>query len=433
MFERFNSVAVKVASFFYFKVFKRPISDASTDFVRNVGYLFLGTFGVSLVTFIINIFIVRLLGPTEYGMFPLILAIAGTISMPMLLGFDMSAIHFLARGVDKRKVIGTSSLSVVFLSLLFASIYTIFSNPLSGLFKAEEFIFIYAIIYALAYVSFTFTVAIYKGLMRMKLAACISLISNCALAIVALIGLFVLKEYSVLTPFSAHVLGNAVIGVFAIFSFSRFVFDFSARWLKQLARFAIASFGTKSLIILLKNVPLLLVNAFLGVSSLGVYAAYEFASRAVSHKLYTVFLGAFFPTVSKNKDKLKIFRMINKVSLIGAVVLFAVNFVAVSLLILVAGEKYPYYFALASAFALNAVLGVLYRVDLWLLSSTGARGAAIAGKAMLVILVLNVLLSLALIPTFELYGAVLSSIITHVLLIVFFKLKNAMVLSKSAR
>jgi O-antigen/teichoic acid export membrane protein len=415
---------MRIADYVFYYIFKKHMGKTSRRFIENLSYIFMGTFFASLLTFVLNIVMIRFLGPTEYGIFTLILVIANFFVLPMVMGFDTSSTYYLARGNDKKRVISTAFTSVFFFSVILSVLFLFFIGPIAELFATSEGVILYAIIYAFAIVLYKLFQSVLQGLHMMKKIALLKVAQHVIMGLLLAFFLFVIKDYTFINPLTANFAGYFCVGLIILIYLRKNILNFSRRCFVRLGQYGFVFFLVNVMITLINSIHLLFVNFFLGLSAFGIYAAYYTASKVVTEKLYVIFVTVFFPTVSGKINKKAVIKAVNRLFPIATLSILVINLFIILSFVYFYGDKYPFYAGLVILFSVDAALRTVYKIEMWLLGSFGMDGAKKTIKGMSVITVLNVGLNLVLIPIFALYGAVMASVITHSIFIGYFKLMN---------
>jgi len=421
MLNYYQKLSLTIASYVFQKIFKRPLGKNGKKFIERLSYVFLGTFLASMLTFVLNFVMIRFLGPTEYGIFVLIQVIGTLFTVPMLFGFDTAARHYLPQKKGRNKIISTSIFAVSFISIMFAILYFLFSKPLALVFETQGNVIFYAILFSLAHVFYKLFSSIYSGLFLMKKIAIFTVVNNLIIALFLIIFLFALKNHTFTTPLIAHIAGFGLVAVALVIPLRKYITKFSKQFFSTLVKYGSIFVFINMFVVLMKNIHLIFVHAYLGLTLLGVYGAYVTASRVITNKLFRTFMTVFFPTLSERKDKFRVMEMVNKLSIPVFIFVILLNIGIISLFLFLYGDKYPFYLGLMLLFAVSAALDVIYRTNMWILSSMGLTGAKRAMKGVAVIAVLNIVLNILLIPLLWLHGAVIAAIISNTIFILYFK------------
>jgi O-antigen/teichoic acid export membrane protein len=152
----------------------------------------------------------------------------------------------------------------------------------------------------------------------------------------------------------------------------------------------------------------LLVNKYLTTFDVGIYNAYYFSSIGIIIFLLDTFITVFFPTVSKYQNKESIFRKIRQLMPYLIFLGFFIIFVSEWIFLNLYGAKYPINYFLMLPFSLSSILIAIYSIYSWLFLSEGIRGIKLVALSAVLVAFINIFMSFYFIPTFALYGAIIS-------------------------
>jgi len=413
----------------YRKIFKEEITDNVELFLKNLGYIALG-FGIAKVfTGIFNILAGRILGPGEYGKFALVNSITMFLSLPMLLGITSAMVKYNVEKDDFKRqstIISTSSILILTFSLFSTLIYFLLKTYFLKLFSTSLSILYLSFFFALVYVFYILATSVLQSLYQMKKRAIVEGI----FALILLGTLFFFIYYEEIRSFKAIVFSfYFAYGLSMLFIFSWIYKYFSLRfdktWAKRLLKYG--SYGTLAGVaaIFLTNIDKVMINKYMTSIDLGIYRAYSVPSLGLAFSFTVMFNTVFFPSASRSKNKMVIWRKINKFSpwlfLIGIPVTASFTFLILKLY----GSQYPIDFALLVLFAIVAVILCLESFYSWLIAAVGRHGMKICALAATFSALLNIILNFLLIPLMGLKGAILATLIAYLILtLIFFSRKR---------
>ncbi len=402
---------IKPINFCYEQVFRQKIGDEAKSFIKNLSYLFAGTFIATVAGFALNIIAGRILGPVEYGKVALVQSVTMFLSIPMLLGFSNAMVKYASEKKDfkERSVIISTALALVFILITASFIFCFFfSLLLANLFSTTNELFHLSLLCAVLYTFYTMTTNMLKGLFKIKTYA----IFQPVYAVIVLLAFLFLVFARNLLSFKSIVyptfLGYGVVSIVLSVFFLRKYFRLSLdkTWAKTLTGYSMfAAIGGLSFVFY-TNIDKILINKYLTVADVGIYRAYFVASVNITVLLWAMFNTIFFPTVSKYKDKGMVFNRINKLIPyllgLGFPLMFFCEFIILKLY----GKQYPMDLILMLMFAFAAILVVWYGLYDWTFASEGIRGTKLSLLGTVTIAILNAFLNIYLIPRFALYGAI---------------------------
>ena len=109
---------IKLIDFCYERVFHEKMGDEARSFIRNLSYLFAGTFIATGSGFALNVIAGRILGPVEYGKVALVQSVTMFLSIPMLLGFSNAMVKYASEKKDFHELSVIISTTFIMVSLL---------------------------------------------------------------------------------------------------------------------------------------------------------------------------------------------------------------------------------------------------------------------------------------------------------------------------
>lgn len=406
-----KNLVSKIITFLYKLVFQEKISLAAKFFVKNLSCIVIGYGIAAFCIFAFQIIGGRILGPTEYGKYVLVDSVAIFLHILMILGFSTAAIKYIAEKDDyqeQRKIISTSYLMVFIFSLVSIFLLLFFSFQLSKIFSISLLIFRLAIIFAFFYVLYTLATNTLRGLHQMKKLALFRI--GYGLLTLIVFGILILtKHISFLAAVFSICFAYLVIFLLITINLRQYlVLRFDKFWANKLFRYGIYAVIGGVCLAFLPAISKILVSRYLTSADVGIYNAYYFSSIAVVVFLSTMFITVFFPTASKYQQKEPIFRKIKQLLpylfLGGIPTFFGIELIILTLY----GVEYPINYSLMLLFALTSILIAIHSLYNWLFCSEGVLGVKLVTVVFIFITLINILLSVYLIPLFALYGAIFS-------------------------
>lgn len=404
----------------YFFIFNQQPGKFSKKIIKNIFFSFFGVFGASAITFGFSIFIIRHIGPAEFGKWNLIGSVAEFFIILPLFGLNYSALHFLAKNrKQKNEIIGSSFVFVLFLSFIFFALYIFFSKFLLQIFKAGNDVFVFALIYAFVLVFFYLFQSFFQGLEKFKKFSFIWIISAFIFAITAIIYIFYLKTFSFESLFYGNILRLLFVICVGVWFFRKSLLKFKISIFKK-----ISAYGSFSMISVLfgffnlGNIDNLMINYFLGIKSVGLYSAYYLAFTIFISKILNSASQVFLPAFSSCKDIktlfLKILFFIKKIGFF----IFIGNFVLIFILFKFYGKDFIFDWRIAVLMALSVTLYCFLMVLGNIIISSGVKGVRIGVLFSFISAIINVTLNYLLIPKFNILGAIIATIITVITIII---------------
>ena len=395
-------------------------------FAFDVGWIFASSIIVLLLHFFQKPIMARFLGPDGLGLFSMAMMIIGIIELIALFGIDGALVKFVAEYKERKEkvypLVSSALITILIVGIIVGSALFVFSNTFANVFNMPSLpllLKIYALVLPLSLVH-GIIISYFNGLREMRYYAFIKILqASLALSFIAsflMIGLGV----------EGAMLG-AVFAMFATVSVAmvimkRFVhftlLDYKKNT-KILASFGSRLVGANMISQIYHNIDIIMIGYFLTSTDVGYYAIAVSLSRffwLVPRAISTVAYPAISEYWAKN-DIQAIRKLVDKATKYCACILV---FAGMSVIFF---AKDIITFLFTSEF-LPAVLPltilIIGTVTYGILSSIGVIFAS-AGKIDLVLKISaigavgDVLLNIALIPTYGIIGAATATTASHVI------------------
>lgn len=409
-----KDIVSKITYKLYGTVFKEDPSDNVKVFIKNLWYILVG-FGISAIfSFIFQVLSGRILGPEEYGKYTLVQSIAMFIFIPMNLGISTALIKYNAEKEDiirQKKIISTTYIITLLCSIFFSLFFFLFSDSLSQIFGVSLDIFNLSIIFALFLNLYTLSSSSLRSLHKMKQLSIVQAIYGFFLLFLSLTFVYALSfRIIIFITYASYFL---VFLIITSLIYKYLTFDIDKYWTEKLFRYSCyAIIGSVASAFYL-NFNKIIINKFLTLSDLGIFGAYFTCFIILPNFLFNIFNTVFFPMASKSLDKNKIFIKLNKMILFFVILGFPIIVALGSLLFKLYGDKYHFSFVLALMFTFTSLLVFIDSAYGWLIASVGKKGIRIASFSAIILAIVNIILSILLIPTMGLYGAVTAMMVSY--------------------
>lgn len=407
-------LADQILGHLHFLVFNKPPGIFTQRLLSNLSFSFFGVAAATVITFGVNTLAIRHIGPIEYGKWTLIAGIAELFVILPLCGFPSSAPRYLgARRHQAHHIVGTSLTTVFLLSVLFFSAYLLLESLLRPVLNVPAPLYNFAVLYGAVLVFSQLFQSFLQGLERFKELAFLRIASALVFALVIVRYLFSADNSSFHLLLWGNLAMLAVLPLVGLLLFRRDVARHDSRLLHELVHYGSLDLMTSFVgFFSLGSIDGLMINYFLGEAAVGLYAAYYMGFTIFTGRIIQTFSQTLLPMASSLSSKreltrqaLTMARKLSPLALVG-------NFTLIWLLFQVYGDAFPFDWKLAALMAASTTLYGILRIFGTIIASTGIPGARIGLAFSLSSGVLNVGFNLLLIPTFQLYGAVGSTIAT---------------------
>ena len=360
--------AISFVEYVYAKVFKKEMNDNMRRFLKNLSLSVLGGGIASVTMMAINIGAGRMMNPSGYGKYGLVLAISQIIMVPIVLGLDVSGVRTISSAESKReKSLNISSVFyfVGLSSITFVIIYLVSNNFVSKILNIDRTILLMSAIYTIV----TSFKVISDSFVRALLLFKIQLFARFAevITIIVLFSLFFLIiEKQNYTNYLISILGGSIIFCAILLTkYFSYLTKFDFRYLKkQLSYSSVLLFGA-ILGAIYNALEKLVIARYLSVFDLGIYLAYFTASLGMVAQIIQMFVNVFFPSITKSSSR-SVYLKVEKIFL--SLFFPALIFISCLILIIITlfgktyGMNYYYVFGFGLLATLQILLGINYYI-----------------------------------------------------------------------
>lgn len=402
-----------------YKLLGRELGAEGLKFFQNLGWVSLGMFGSSLLTFVFTSLAARYIGPEQFGLANLAISFSLFIQLVIGLGFTLSSVKYISATddpIERKKIISTTFIYVVVSSIIFSSLVFISSVFWSKTLNVPLVVIYLAIIYTIPTTIYLILEGYLRALGLYKQSMLIYILSGIIyiLSVAILIfGLGYLNAGSWVGSIAIRWLFFALAAVFflvKLFGFGLFKF-FDYQWFKKLLRYGLLSFWMMAVVGLSQIFDRFILNYFWSAVQVGIYSAYITASSVATGKILQVFTQVFFPTMSGRRDHKEIFGLINRLFFIILGGFFAISLITTYIGLLIYGKGYDFKIAYLLLFSFNTALFTIVAMYNWLIISRNESGVKFVAAASTIGLAVDIVLNLIFIPSFSINGAIITTII----------------------
>jgi O-antigen/teichoic acid export membrane protein len=399
----------------YELIFKEKMSREALKFLTGTSYVAIGALFGSLLTFVFNALGARILGPTNFGNLALVTTVSVIFSIPM--GMCLLGGLKYGSGAEedsvRSRIISTYSLQVALLTVGSIAIFVLFSAQLSNVFGISTELYFFALAYAALVTFCALTMNLLRILFRIRAVALLGVLQSVITLATFLIFLSIDVRSWQAAVFSLYIGYAASTAIFVVHLRQNIKLRVDWFWSEKLLSYAVVTLP--ALIAgAFMGVDRILINRFINTAAVGVYTAYYVPSITVAIALWGIFNAAFFPMASKSRDKLSIFRKVNKAApYLAATLVPSIVLIEFSIFILYGGQ---YHFSpeLGLLFAFAATTCFFYSCYSNLMASEGTSGVKVASSSSVIALAVLVSLDVILIPIIGISGAAVALIFTYV-------------------
>ncbi len=429
--ERLRVFAASVIVRLYAIVFRREPGTVAMGFIKNLGYIFTGFTVAKIISVAFQIYTGRMLGPVEYGKFAMVYSLSQIFVVPMLMGVGSSIVNYFAgsKNEEERKVIFTGSVFLISaFTAVTAAIVALFANEIAALTAVSPDYVLAAVLLAVFYNAWVLPQKVYQITGRMKRLGTLNVGMNGLMLVMVLVAFMYGSDSMIpVAVMCAAYLAAVVVTIPELRKYMCAKLD--TTWMKRLAGYgAIIVVGMMSLA-LTDNINKILLNVFMSFQEVGLYQAYFFSTLNMSTFFATAVTTVLFPKVSSMKDKHAIFSQMNSVLKITPV-LFPVILGLSWVIMVLYGSSYAASLPMLVLFVIAAMLNFAHIIYGCIALSAGMRGVKVNTASMIVISVISVGLAYMFIPTYGIYGAIVTRIVAFIAGFVFLRIALGRIISR---
>ena len=381
-------------------------------FFRHVGIVAIASLLGSAVSFGGTILAGRILGPEQYGMVNVILAVGSFLVLFMAMGFPHALMHYLAKGEDPRKISSTAFSAVICLALGVSIAFLLLVPLIAPIIRVAPFLLVLGISYGVIMVLANFFQSLFQGLALFSRVALFNFSASVFFVGILFFSLFAANIHTFESLFGAHLLRWVVpVGIAAVFM-RAYLFPprFDLQRAKTLMGFGVWAFLGIVPGYFLGYVDKVMLNYFLGAGWVGIYSAYMLSSALVLERGAGALLAVFFPYSSGVDDKLSLFRKMNTLVRYLGVPVIIFLYLTIAATIFLFGSAYEFNHVFALAFSVSGFLSLWGNVSLWFIFSMGGSALRFMSLQVWISMAINVLLNFFFIPMMGVLGAAVATI-----------------------
>ncbi|MBU0712517.1 oligosaccharide flippase family protein [bacterium] len=380
----------------------------------------------SIIGFPVKIMAGRFLGPIEYGKFALIMSITQFFIIPMVFGLSSGAQRYIPATEDhdrQKTIVGFISLFFLITTLI-STIFFIATKPLSlKIFGISEAIFWWALLFSIATAAFYVFDAIVRSLKNFKLVYHGIVLNSFVTVTIFAVLLFWIDDKS----FTSITLANVIAFASSILLYLGFLthkakFCLKIREIdaKKVTHYSVLGIAGAVTGFLIGNTDRIFLNQILSLYWVGVYSVYINAANVFVGRFFQLFLNVYFPNISGEPNKKKIFNKLGKLFKVSMLPIFFFSVFSIWFIIWLFGKEFPVRLDLILLFSLNNCLYVFYQLYMWLLNSQGVRGMNQTLKILYFNTALNLVLFYVLISWIGIIGAIMATVTINLIFSVYF-------------
>ena len=399
---------------------------AAKKFTFDVGWVLASSIIVLLLHFFQKPIMARFLGPDGLGLFSMAVMIIGIIELIALFGIDGALIKFVAEYKERKEkvdsLVSSAFFTILIVGIIVSSALFVFSDTFANVFDMPSLsllLKIYAFVFPLS-LAHGIIVSYFTGLREMRYYAFI-MVLQASLALVFILAFLIIGlgvEGAMLgTAFAIFV--TVSVAIVIVKKFVRFTFSDYKKNTKTLSSFGSRLVGANMINQIYYNIDILMIGYFLTSTDVGYYAVAISLSRffwLVPRAMATI----AYPAISEYwtaGNHQAISKLVDKTTKYCACILMfagmSVIFFAKDIItFLFTPEFLPAVLPLIILTIGTVTSGILRPIGV-IFASTGKVNLVLIISA--IGAVGNVLLNIALIPTYGIIGAAIATTISYVI------------------
>jgi O-antigen/teichoic acid export membrane protein len=363
------------------------------------------------LTFGIQMIAGRLMGPEEFGITNVIVAVGSILFVLLQLSFPVLVAKFAPMESSRNGQANVIS-SALWLQLAWFAVMCILLYllriPLSDMLKVSHKVYAWGLFYASFMALGTFTMSSLKGLMLFNKRGMVEFV-YALVAGIAFIPMYYFISPSFRSYIMALISGLIIAIVFSLFYMRSWIkFELNISSIFSVKSYIIAPFLNNILGTMLATVSPLLLAYFMSAQEVGIFSVYRLGSLIVAGVISSILGTVIFPMTASpalQYGAWQRFLKLNVPILIAGFVIFPLTS---SLVLFIVADAYPFRFLWILLFSLSASLRVLFVSGSTLLYAMSAEGywSGMIGNVLAGLT--SVGLGFLLIPRYGLTGAATS-------------------------
>ncbi|PYG87851.1 O-antigen/teichoic acid export membrane protein [Ruminiclostridium sufflavum DSM 19573] len=428
-----NTKASKVYMLFREKILentklKHIISNSDyRDFLTSINRVFFFKVIVYLITTIIIVLTARTLTPSQFGRTGVISNIAYLLFVPMILAVHSAMYKFLPESdaKDRKELMSIAALGSL-ISIPVFSISLLFINKLilkqfNIPFNEWQLAILLTIFLSLSTISESYL----RGHRKFNSICLFKLFSAVINLVLIIICFFVLNIKSFEIYVYSLIISHLVFTALALTRAKIFkICKISLSGIKKVYIYSFSNILSMFLGGVTFSSDLFFVNYFCSSSTVGVYNAYQgFVKNIFSVLFYEVFLVVFLPFLAKANHRGLVKSIRRYIPVIIAAVMIGSGLLTI-IFILLFGQDYKLNLIYIVLSSLGIALYTIYQIYVYVYNIEGSKRAMLTGLSTLAILPFALGLQYYLVRFYDMKGALISVVLTNLLLILSLKIAN---------
>lgn len=393
-----------------------PLSAEVRRFLENVAYLVGADMLATVLTFALSAWVVRVMGPAEFGLANLAMSNAQLVLIPMLLGLHAAVARAIAANSTPGPVMGSALLLIAVLILVFSGVASIVAVPVTTVTGLSLAVYLVSLPLAAALALQYALQGMLNGLRRFRSVA-FNNIWSAAFYAVLIIAVLISGAPMTFWIFVAITAGRSlVMAVLSLANIWRLVSPPTRHDVVMLAQFgATYSLGSVASLFALAAIDSLMLNAYHGAAAVGLYGAYYVTFNVVASRVTRFVSDVLLPTAAAHEQPFGLVFRILRVMLGPGCLVIPAAMVLARGLFAVYGEAYSFSWVAALLLGLCIYLHVGVSMTGDLMVAGGVRDVLASTAIMAVTAIANVAGNVLLIPSYEVAGSLMATVMSSLI------------------
>jgi len=310
---------MSLAEVLHLRIFGHEMSPMMDNFLKSLSWSFVGIIISAGLFAIINILAGRLLGPQGYGKYNLVIALCSILSIPIVLGLDVTSVKFISGSSsesEKKQYLSNSFWIVCLSSSLFFLILITFSSLIRNFLGGSKNYVLLIVFFSIAVSFKSLFDSFIKSFYLFKFQAIAKIIEAVlvTLSFVMFFYLFHFNNYAYYV--SSMLIGAATLCFLYFIKIRKFIVRWNKAKLGDIISYSKTTLSIAIITTLMISLDKVFVGKFLGEESLGIFSAYLTASMVFIMQLVTVTNNVFLPMVNNAQTKYPIIKKIDRLTVL---------------------------------------------------------------------------------------------------------------------
>jgi O-antigen/teichoic acid export membrane protein len=380
-------------------------------FAKNLGYLLGTDLLLTALTFGLTAWVVRTLGPAEFGQVNLTVSVAQFWLVAMLLGMHAGATRFIAAHPgDSGRIAATALALAAGACLVLAPLILAGRGQGEGLFGVGPGVFTWSVVLAASLVAQQVGNGILAGFQRFRDISAYNAAAGLAFAAIAGALLMGGRLLTFADFIAANVARWLIFGACALVAVHSRLGRPSWPWARQLLGFGgYYTVSAAAHLLILGAIDTLILNAYHGPGAVGLYGAYYVSFNLFSNRVLRLVSDVMMPAAAAHEDRRRLLRRALGLYARSAWFLVPAVVVLTAVLFRVYGGAFAFRWELAALMGVNVSLYAISTLLGDFLVAAGNRGMRLSMYAAFVTAAINVCANLLLVPPLAVTGTLLAS------------------------